>query len=114
MPSNRFGSPLVQCCAVKTDYAARRSPHTDQSACQGRFARRIRPDDPERLPAFERKGHILNNELLPAGHRHADRLATEVCSWTGRINRRFRLGEQRKELAQALPALPRRDKALPV
>ncbi len=113
MLAERFGRPLVVGRSVETDFAARRLPDADEHARQARLAGAARANNAEAAAGFQRKIDVVATSLWTPGG------ATLAVS-TARSCRRLKrhglglLGKQRQQLVERMPALPGRDKSLPV
>ena len=106
--------PLVERRAVEPHLAAGRHPDADQRAHQRRLARTARADDADAGAGLDREIDVLHDDALVARRHDADGLDRQPLRRRLQqrlfIRRRYLL----QQLGQAMPALARGDKTLPV
>ncbi len=112
--AEHVGRPLVECGAIEPYLAAERQPDADQRADQRRLARSAGSDHADAAAGLDRKGDVLDDHPLITRRHDADALDRQAL----RRALQQGLGVGRRHLleqpGQAVPALARGDKALPV
>ena len=94
--------------------AAHRAPYADQRAQQRRFAGAGRPDDAEPLTGLQHEADVADGDPAVGRRRNADGLDRERPRRILQLHRCCLCRDHLQQPVEAVPALPRRDEALPV
>src|SRR5260221_4023522 len=114
MFSENFRRPLVVGGSIETNLTPDRLPDADEHSCKARLPGSARPYDAQAAASVKCEICVVNDNFLVARVHDAHALNSKGLRRCIECHGRSIFGKENKQLIESMPALSRRDKALPV